>query len=148
MTPLHALGPRPPLGATLGVIPRGWAEHHRQTAEGTMQAPGTVHRVTAGPPPYPKPAGWVGEQQIHAANFRVQALKREGGGVPADQPTVEQQYLLTTALPGCPPLQAGERGDLIRVVGREFRVQRVAGGSELWEMDLICTENLTQQNPV
>lgn len=130
------------------VIPTGWAEHHRPTVNSTHKAPGTVHRLTDGPPPYPKPLGWTGTPQIHSALFRVQELKREGGGTPGEQPTVERQYLLSTALAGCPPLQAGERGDLIRVVGRTFQVRSLMAGSELFELNLICVENLTQQNPV
>ena len=112
-----------------------------------MTAPGTIHRVTAGPPPYPKPPGWTGETLVHEALFRVQQLNREGGGTPGEQPTRERQYLLTTKI-GVPQLQTGERGDIIRVAGREFRLQQVLFGSLLWEVDLLCTDNLTQQNPV
>jgi hypothetical protein len=125
----------------------GWAEHHRPVAEATMTAPGTIHRITAGPPPYPKPEGWTGEALLHEALFRVQQRNREGGGTPGEQPTRERQYLLTTKI-GVPLLQTGERGDLVRVAGREFRVQQVLFGSLLWEVDLLCTDNLTQQNPV
>lgn len=129
------------------VIPAGFAEHHQPTAESTMTSPGTIHRVTAGPPPYPKPAGWTGEQLVATTKFRVQELKREGGGTPGEQPTRERTYMLTTPI-GLPKLQTGERGDIIRTEGREFRVQQVLFGSLLWEVDLICTDNLTQQNPV
>ena len=111
-----------------------------------MTAPGTIHRITAGPPPYPKPDGWTGETLIHEGLFRVQQLNREGGGTPGEQPTRERQYLLTTKI-GVPVLQTGERGDLIRVAGREFRLQHVLFGSLLWEVDLVCTDNMTQQNP-
>ena len=128
------------------VIPDGWAGHHQPTAEATMTAPGTIHRITAGPPPYPKPDGWTGETLIHEALFRVQQLNREGGGTPGEQPTRERQYMLTTKI-GVPVLQTGERGDLIRVAGREFRLQQVLFGSLLWEVDLVCTDNMTQQNP-
>lgn len=130
------------------VIPKGWAEHHRPTANSTHLAPGTIHRITAGPPPFPKPPGWTASEQIHAAFFRVQELKREDFGAPGEQPTVERQYLLSTAVEGCPPLQTGERGDLIKVVGRTFQVRSVMAGSELFETNLVCIENQTQQNPV
>jgi hypothetical protein len=79
--------------------------------------------------------------------FRVQQLNREGGGTPGEQPTQERRYLITASTE-LPPLQSGERGDLVRVVGRTFRILQVLTGSLLWETDLICTENLTQQNPV
>lgn len=129
------------------VIPAGWAEHHRPTATGTRTAEGTIHRITAGPPPYPKPPGWTAEEQIYSGLFRVQQHNREGGGIPGEQPTQERTYLITAST-DIPELQAGERGDVIRVVGREFRVRQVMFGSLLWEMDLLCTDNLTQQNPV
>lgn len=130
------------------VIPAGWAEHHRPTANGTMTAEGTVHRVTTGPPPYPRPEGWTGETLLHTTMFRVQQLNREGGGNPGEQPTQERQYLLTTAVIGAPAFQAGERGDIVRVIGREFRIRQILFGSQLWEIDLMCVDNLTQQNPV
>lgn len=112
-----------------------------------MTSPGTVHRITAGPPPYPKPVGWTGETLLHSTKFRVQELKREGGGTPGEQPTRERTYMLTAPI-GLPKLQTGDRGDIIRCEGREFRVQQVLFGSLLWEVDIICTDNLTQQNPV
>lgn len=129
------------------VIPDGWAEHHRPTVDETRTSPGTIHRITAGPAPYPKPEGWTGTGQIYAGNFRVQELNREGGGTPGEQPTRERQYLIVAGM-DVPALQTGERGDLVRVAGREFRVQQVLFGSLLWEIDLLCTDNLTQQNPV
>lgn len=130
------------------VVPPKWAEHHRPTVNATFTAPGTIHRIAAGPPPYPRPVDWDPAPQIHEGFFRVQELKREGGGNPGEQPSVERQYLVATALAGTPQLQAGERGDLIKVVGRTFQVRSIMAGSHLWELDLVCVENLTQQNPV
>jgi len=130
------------------IIPNGWVEHHRPVADAIMTSPGTIHRVTAGPAPYPMPPGWTGETLLHTGMFRVQQLNREGGGTPGEQPTRERQYRITTTVIGLPALQAGERGDIIRAEGREFRVQQVLFGSLLWETDIICTDNMTQQNPV
>lgn len=129
------------------VIPAGWAEHHRPTADGTKTVPGVVKRISDGPPPYPKPAGWTGETVIHEALFSVEPLNREGGGTPGEQPTTERQYLLTTSVVDAPAFRAGERGDVVHVIGRQFRILNIAFGSELWEIDLICVDNLTQQNP-
>jgi hypothetical protein len=134
-------------GGKVSVIPPGWAEHHRPVTESTMTFPGTIHRITAGPPPYPKPFGWAPEVLLHSTYFRVQQMNREGGGTPGEQPTVERRYLLVAPF-GIPELQVGERGDIIRVVGREFRVQQVLHGTLLWETDIICIDNMTQQNPV
>ncbi len=113
-----------------------------------MTSPGTVHRIAAGPPPYPRPLLWNGETLVHSALFRVQQLNREGGGTPGEQPTSTRQYLLTTRVIDAPAFQAGERGDIVRVLGREFRIIQIMFGSQLWEIDLVCVDNLTQQNPV
>ena len=145
MSPLYQQRPRPQVSTD--VIPPGWAEHHRPTTAATMTFPGTIHRVTAGPPPYPKPQGWVGETLLHSTYFRVQQLNQSSEGTPGEQPTRLRQYRLSAPF-GIPELHTGERGDIIRVVGREFRVQQVLHGTLVWETDILCTDNLTQQNPV
>lgn len=127
-------------------IPEGFQEHHRPTVEATLTAPGTIHRVAEGPPPFPKPEGWTGETLLHETTFRVQQLNREASVNPTEQPTQLRQYRLVAPV-GIPELQTGERGDLIRTAGREFRVQQVLHGSLVWEVDILCTDNLTQQNP-
>lgn len=129
------------------VIHKDWAAHHRPTADGTQTAPGKVYRISDGPAPFPKPEGWTGETLIHEAMFNVQPLQREGGGTPGEQPTAERQYTLTTSVIGAPAFRAGERGDVIDVIGRRFRISSIIFGTELWEIAFICTDNLTQQNP-
>ena len=132
-------------------IPDGWAEAHRPVAESTMTAPATFHRITEGPAPYPLPPGWDGSQLIWGGEpvvkVRVQQRSQGAGdNVAADQPTVQRQVLITCPLGG-PALRAGERGDIVRAVGREFRIVSILPGSLLWELDLLCVDNLTQQNP-
>lgn len=129
------------------VIPVAWAEHHRPVANGTMTEPCTIRRISAGPPPYPKPVGWDTGTQVHAALCRVQELKREGGSVPGEQPTTERQYLITIPVVDAPAFRSGERGDVVHALGRQFRIASIMAGSLLWELDLICIDNLTQQNP-
>lgn len=129
------------------VIPKGWAQHHRPVADGLKTVPGVVKRISDGPAPYPKPEGWTGETQIHEAMFDVQELKREGGSVPGEQPTTDRQYLISTSVIDAPAFRAGERGDVVHVLGRQFRIVNIMFGSELWQIDLICVDNLTQQNP-
>lgn len=141
VSPLYQQTSRP------SIIPPGLAEHLRPTIEATLTAEGTIHRITAGPPPYPRPLVWKPETLLHTTFFRVQQLNRENSGIPGLQPSQTRQYRLTAPL-GIPELQTGERGDIIRVSGREFRVQQVLYGSVLLEVDIICTDNLTQQNPV
>ena len=134
------------------VIPNGWAAHHRPVATSTMTAPCTIGRISAGPAPYPKPEGWTGEALIHTTVCRVQELKREGGGVPGEQPTTERQYLVPVPLTNAegeplPDLRSGERGDIIHALGRQLRIVNIMFGSEEFERDLICVDNQTQQNP-
>lgn len=128
------------------VIPEKFEQHHRPTVDSTRTSPGTITRVTSGPPPFPKPEGWTGTGQIYSGTFRVQELNNSASTVPAEQPTRERQYLVVAGL-DVPALQTGERGDIIHVEGRELRVQQVLFGSLLWEVDLICSDNMTQQNP-
>ena len=134
------------------VIPERWAERHRPTATRTMTTPCQVARISDGPAPYPKPPGWTGERVIHDTLCRAQELKREGGGTPGEQPTTERQYLVAVPHVSAegvplPELRAGERGDVVLVLGRRLRITSVLFGSHEFERDLICTDNLTQQNP-
>lgn len=121
--------------------------HHRKVVARTLTQPGKVWRVSAGPPPFPKPPGWTGREMIHETLFDVQPLQREGGGTPGEQPTTERQYTLTMQVTDAPAIRAGERGDIIEVIGREFKVLSFILGAELWQIDLVCSDNLTQQNP-
>ena len=104
------------------VIHKDWAKHHQPTADGTQTVPGQVWRISDGPPPYPKPPGWAGETLVHEAMFNVQPLQREGGGTPGEQPTTERQYTVTTSVIDAPRFRAGERGDIITVLGRRLRI--------------------------
>jgi len=130
------------------VIPPGWAEHHRPTVRSTMTTPCTIGRITGGPAPYPKPPGWTGEALLHTTVCRVQELNREGTGTPGEQPTQERRYQVSLPVDGTPELQAGERGDIIHALGRQFRIQQIMFGTNEFERDVLCTDNLTQQNPV
>lgn len=135
-----------PLASTRVVHP-DWAKHHQPSADSTQTAPGTVVRISAGPPPYPKPEGWSAETVIHEADFNVQPMNREGGGVAAEQPLTERQYTITTSVIDAPAFRSGEQGDVILVLGRRFRISSIMFGTQLWEIAFICTENQTQQNP-
>lgn len=134
------------------VIPGGWVAHHRPVANGTMTEPCVIKRITDGPPPYPIPDGWTNEVQVwplpdEPLMCRVQELNRDGGGTPGEQPTTERQYLVTIPVIGAPAFRAGEQGDVVHAIGRQFRISQIMFGTLLWEIDFICTDNLTQQNP-
>lgn len=132
------------------VIPEGWAEAHRPVAEQTMQSPATFHRITDGPAPYPVPPGWTGSTLIWGGEPEVrvrvqQKDQRAGDIVIADQPTTQRQFMVVCPVGG-PKLLAGERGDVVHVLGRELRIIDIMAGTYEWELDLICVENLTQGN--
>lgn len=134
------------------VIPKHWAEHHRPVAKSTMTAPCVMKRISDGPPPYPLPEGWSNDQIIHETVCRVQELKREGGGTIGEQPTTDRQYLIPVPHQNAdevplPELRAGEQGDVVHALGRQFRIINIMFGSQEWERDLICVDNQTQQNP-
>lgn len=130
------------------VIPDGWAEAHQPVAEATMTAPATFHRIIEGPPPYPLPEGWTGQEVIwDDVKVRVQQrAQRAGDVVTGMQPTTRRQILVTCPLGG-PELRAGENGDLIHVLDQWLRIIDILPGSLLWELDLLCSLNLTQDNP-
>lgn len=135
-----------PLAGTR-VIHDAWAAHHQPTAKDTMKSPAVFTRISDGPPPYPKPAGWTGGTVLWETKVRVQAMvQRFGVPVPAEQPSVERRYLITCPVDG-PELRAGERGDVITTGGRAFNIISIAQGTYEFERALLCVENITQQNP-
>ena len=111
-----------------------------------MTANAVFQRITEGPAPWPLPENWDPAETIWSTKVRVQSLKREGSGVSAEQPVYTREYLVTAPVDG-PKIRSGERGDLILVAGRTLRVTNEQFGSEVWERDFTCVDNLTQQNP-
>lgn len=130
------------------VIPRGWAAHHRPTAEGTMHTPAVFVRNN-GPAPYPKPADWQGTEELWRAEVRVQALNNAPRQADAaEQTTTVRRYLVAAPVRDAPAFKIGQNGDQVLVLGRRLRIVDITPGSNLWETDLVCEENLTQSGPV
>lgn len=129
------------------VIPERWAEHHRPTAESTMNTPATFHR-SSGPAPYPVPPGWTGLELLWSTKVRVQALTNIRQPAEAGEQTVTTRRYLVTAPVDGPPLQAGPEGDQVHVLGRRLRIVDLSPGSNLWEADLVCEESLSQAGAV
>lgn len=132
------------------VIPEGWDVHHRPTANATMTAEIAFYHRGA-PEPWPLPGGWTGEPAFYTTECRVQQLNREGTAVAAEQPTNLHDYLVTVPI-SSPEILPGEGGDYGIVtqasdpllVGRRLDVRDIQHGSLMWERDLVCTDNLTQ----
>lgn len=130
------------------VIPDGWAAHHRPTTNSTMQTAAQIIRVT-GPEPYPRPPGWQAHEVLWETKVRVQALDnatRESDA--GEQLSTIRRYLVTAPVEGAPAIRLGATADQVLVLGRRLRVVDIAPGTYLWEVDLICEENLTQSGPV
>ena len=130
-------------------IPDSWEKHHRPVAEATMTAHGKITRSN-GPAPYPKQPGWADRADLVTdCRFRVQEIKRENAPAAAGQPMQERRYLITMPIGKVPAdgFHAGEQGDLVEVLGQSFRIIQPLKGSLLWEMDLMCTDNITQNGP-
>lgn len=135
------------------VIPDGWSEHHRPVAASSMTADCVIVRPVEGPPPYPLPDRWTGETQVWppagaTGKCRLQELKRENAPVAAEQPTRTRNYLVTIPYIAGLEILAGESGDTVIVGGRRYQAIQQMHGSELWEWDLICVDNLTQNREV
>lgn len=128
------------------IIPSRWAEHHRPVVAGTQTAAAVFKRISDGPAPWPTPEDWPGATTIWETTVRVQELNRETGPIPANQPTKLREYMVSAPLDG-PELRAGEQGDVVYVIGRQLRISSIMFGSLEFERDLICVDNLTQQNP-
>lgn len=130
------------------VIPPAWSTHHQPVAEKTMQSPAIFWRVNNGPATYPKPADWESQQIVWAGiNVRVQQrAQRAGDIVVGEQPLSQRQYLVTCPVGG-PQLRAGERGDIVEVLGKRLLIIDIMAGTYEWELDLVCSENMTQSNP-
>lgn len=132
------------------IIPPLWAEEHRPTAEATFTAQIAFYH-SGEPEPWPLPEGWVGQTPFYTTKCRVQQLNREGSAVAADQPVNLHDYLVVVSVDS-PPIVGGERGDYGIILdssdslleGRRLDVRDVQHGSLMWERDLICVDNLTQ----
>lgn len=134
------------------VIPDGWSAHHRPTANATMTAACTISRALDGPPSFPLPEDWSGEATVWPPEgqqglCRLQELNRAGTALPGEQPTQLRDYLAVLPVEVLDIVRAGENGDTLNVAGRRYKIQQAMHGSQLWEADLICQDNQTQQNP-
>lgn len=133
-------------------IPTDFEARHRPSVEQMMTAMCKVLRVAEGPAPYPEPEGWDGTVLLWAGLCRLQVLKREVAPTLAGQPSQLRQYLVGLPFENregveLPALRTGERGDIVRVRGRDFMLKQSMAGSILFANDFIAWENQTQQNP-
>lgn len=138
------------------VIHTDWSDHHQPTAEGGMTGLCSLYDPHQGPAPFPLPEGWDGLQVIATDKpCRVQVLNNSKNAVSAEQPVGTRQYLVGLPIDDLPPITAGEGSTVIKVtackdpglIGRVLRVIDIQHGTEMFQRDLICVDNLTQNNP-
>lgn len=138
------------------VIPDGWAAHHRPVVEGSFTATCMITSRADGPPiGFDEPVNSV---VAHSVPCRVQQQNAgAAGALVAGQELTVRQYLIVVPADLDLDLewQAGTTGHQVMVtsvrpdgdphlVGRRFDVDQVLTGSEVWERDLLCTDNQTQ----
>lgn len=127
------------------VIPVGWAEHHRPVVLQTQTQPATLLRSTGERPPFPLPEGWTSEHPLWEGNVRLQQRNRSEDPVSGLQPTQLREYLVTGPVELLQDLRVGESGDYFLIAGQRYRAMQGFRGSLLWEADILCIFNETQE---
>lgn len=132
------------------VIPEGWSEHHRPVAVGSMT--GRLDVLVTVPRTSIRDEG--GDALVaEGVPCRVQQLNRASNGATVSQEAHLRDYLVTVPVDTPVDFRAGADGHRLRItradaqaaVGLELTVKQVLKGSLLWELDLICEHNQTQQ---
>lgn len=136
------------------VIPDNWAQRHRPVVRGTMRGRCDVGVPSTGPEPYPLPEGWTGLTPL-VSGWRCRVVEQTSAASAwaTGQQTQSREYLVTLDITGLPDIPIGAivvvtvaEGDP-HLPGRRLRVADVQYGTEVFERDLICVDNLTQNNP-
>lgn len=132
------------------VIPTGWSAHHRPVAEGTMTGACTIRdpaQDTQGEfddetGTYPT----VPADPYYTGVCRAQQQKQPQVATTGEQRVSTHDYLVTV-----PASVAGVKlGHIVTVtsavdpslIGRPLKVVDVMRGTEMWERDLICIDDL------
>lgn len=132
------------------VIPTGWSEHHRPVAVGSMTGRADV-LVTV---PRTSILDEGGDALVtEGVPCRVQQLNRASNGATIGQEAHLRDYLVTVPVDTPVDFRAGADGHRLRItqadaqaaVGLELTIKQVLKGTLLWELDLICEHNQTQQ---
>lgn len=137
------------------VIPDGWAEAHRPTAESGMPSRVDLARPApaGGWDPINGPTGTVTAPYAPAVPARVQRLASQPRGAEAaGQDVVTGTYLVAVPM-AVPPVQVGDRVTVVdnpadpHLVARVLTVDDVTYGSTPWQRDLVCTLDQTAHPP-
>lgn len=130
------------------VIPDGWSQHHRPTAEHVMTAACAVRRPghatgfdeNTGRSVYPDPA------PFHAGPCRIQVLARLAGGVDVGDAQITIRPYQVSLPADVPEIRVNDQVEVTScpddplLVGRLLRVVDVPAGSLLWQRDLTCED--------
>ncbi|WP_237185493.1 DUF6093 family protein [Rothia nasimurium] len=132
------------------VVPAGWSERHRPVAVGSMT--GRADVVVTVPRTSILDEG--GDALVaEGVPCRVQQLNRAANGATVGQEAHLRDYLVTVPVDTPVGFRAGADGHRLRItqadataaVGLELTIKQVLKGTLLWELDLICEHNQTQQ---
>jgi len=149
------------------VLPAGWSAHHHGVGDSFATTRVSLHRRTAttaddnggwsrdaGPTAVTAPpAIWTGMVRLQALLSGSREAEAVGQQVSSRSYSAAASF---TADPPMPPVRAGRDGDTLQVlanpddpamVGRWLRVADVKSGSQIWDRELVCTDDLTANNP-
>lgn len=130
------------------VIPDGWSEYHRPTAELALTAAGELRRPghqtgfdeTTGRSQYVDPSVY------HSGSCRIQALARtQGAADVGDRQVTVRPYRVSWSV-DVPEVRINDQvavtvcTDDPQLVGHILRVVDIPEGSLLWQRDLICED--------
>lgn len=134
------------------VIHERWSEHHRQTAQGGMTATGTLTRAGTGPSVPNEDTGQIERPAavtiIRDQVCRVQALATSDRIVEVGDSVVTLHSYLVAIPPDTPAAHVDDVWTVTAchadpsLVGRELKVTGITYGSEVWQRDLICQDNM------
>lgn len=142
------------------VLPAGWSQHHRASAEGGMTATVTITNPPTKPGRWNPTSGDVADADgadIYSGLARIQAsTDDQSTSDAADQTVTWRDYLIQVPATVATVRAGGEHPSRVTVtacpgdaaiVGRVLTVVDVVHGSEVWTRDLICRDDLTENNP-
>lgn len=132
------------------VIGPGWSAHHQPTAKATMTATVTITRVPQGPGTLDTSTGVVTRTATTVASgvpCRVQQLNTARRQHVAEQLITHRDYQVSVPS-GTPRARIGDQVLFASPVddylnGRTMTVVDVTTGSETWQDDLVCRDDLT-----
>jgi len=109
-----------------------------------MSTPAQLLRSNGEEMPFPLPEDWSGEDVVWTGNVRLQQRNQSEAPVSGLQPLEVRKYLVVAPIAVLRDLQVGESGDTFLIQGKRYLAREALQGSYLWEADIFCDLNQTQ----